>query len=214
MTLIDDLKHAVIEGDEDLTKDIVKTIIDKKFDVHAVLFNGLCEGMKEVGRLYTEHEYFIPEIIISADAFNAGFELLTPHLESIDEKPKATIVIGVVKGDIHDIGKNIVSQFLIANGYKVIDLGRNVHSDQFIKAAEDNNADIVCLSTLMSPTLEEMKVVVEKLNERGLKEKTMVIIGGATTDPDFMKEIGADYCCKDAYEAVDILDAILLKGGK
>ncbi len=211
MILIENLKQAIIDGDEVLTIQIVKEIIEKKFDVHQVLFEGLCEGMKEVGRLYEEHEYFIPEIIISADAFNAGFEIIKPYLEQMEEKPKATVVIGVVKGDIHDIGKNIVAQFLIANGYKVIDLGRNVHSDLFIENTKQNEADVVCLSTLMSPTLEEMKVVVEKLKERNLKDKIKVVIGGATTDPDFMKEIGADYCCKDAYEVVHILDNLFLK---
>jgi len=208
MSLIENLRQAVIEGEEESTIEIVQELIDKKFDINAVLFEGLCEGMKEVGNLYEQHEYFIPEIIISADAFNAGFEIIKPFLEQTEKKPKAVVVIGVVKGDIHDIGKNIVAQFLTANGYKVIDLGRNIHSDLFIEKTKENNADVVCLSTLMSPTLEEMGVIINKLKENKLREKVKVFIGGATADPDFMEEIGADYYCKDAYEAVNILDKI------
>jgi len=212
MEIIQDLRYAIIEGDEELTIQKAQEILNKNVDVQQALLKGLIDGMKEVGRLYEQHEYFIPEIILSSDALNAAFELFKPYLGKLDENYKATAVVGVVKGDIHDIGKKIVGQFLKISGYNVVDLGRNVHSDVFIKAIKDNNANIVCLSTLMTPTLEEMGLIINRLKEEGLREKIKVIIGGAPTDPDFAKEIGADYCCKDAIEAINILDKLFGKG--
>lgn len=208
MILIEELKNAIIEGEEELAIQKAQEIIESNINIQDAISEGLVSGMKHVGKLYEEHEYFIPEIILSADALNGAFEILKPHLGQDSKEYKATAVIGVVKGDIHDIGKTIVGQFLVVSGYNVIDLGRNVHSDLFIQTIKENNAKIVCLSTLMTPTMEEMKLIVDRLKLEGLKEKVKVFIGGAPTDPDFAKEIGADYCCKDAIEAIDILDQL------
>ncbi len=206
MGLIDELKDAIIEGDEIIVKDLAEKIVENDLDIQEAIFSGLMSGMKEVGRLYEEHEYFIPEIIISSDALSIAFDIFKPHLKDFVKDVKATVVIGVVKGDIHEIGKSIVSTFLTISGYNVIDLGRNVHSDKFLEQIEESRAEIVCLSTLMTPTLEEMRLMVNRLKERGLKDRVKVMIGGAPTDPDFMKEIGADFYCKDAIEAINTLD--------
>ena len=211
MTLIENLKDAIIEGDQESAFNIAQEIIDNKIDINMAILNGLSAGMKIVGEKYESHEYFIPEVIVSADALNSAFDLFKPFLGESDSDFKGIVVIGVVKGDIHEIGKNIVSQFLTANGYKVYDLGRNVSPERFIEIVEKNNADIVALSTLMSPTLEQMKIVIEKLKEKGLRDQVKVIIGGAPTSEEFMKEIGADFCCKDANEAVSTLNNIILK---
>ena len=213
MGLIEELKSSIIEGEEDLAIQKAQEILDSHINVQQAITEGLVSGMKYVGKLYEEHQYFIPEIILSADALNAAFEILKPHLGQASENYKATAVVGVVKGDIHDIGKTIVAQFLVIAGYNVIDLGRNVHSDNFIKAIKENNAKILCLSTLMTPTLEEMKRIVHRLEEEGLKEQVKVFIGGAPTDQDFAKEIRADYCCKDAIEAINLLDNLFKKEG-
>ena len=209
--MLQELKNAIIEGDEHLAVDLAKKIIEDGIDIQEAIIKGISEGMKEVGKLYEQHEYFIPEIIISVDALNAAFEVFKPYLDKVEREYKATAVVGVVKGDIHEIGKTIVETFLSISGYKTIDLGRNVHSDDFIKAVIENNAEIVCLSTLMTPTLEEMGIIVNKLKEKNLKDKVKVMIGGAPTSPEFMNEIGADYCCKNANEAIEILDKIYAK---
>ncbi|MHA1150430.1 MAG: cobalamin B12-binding domain-containing protein [Promethearchaeota archaeon] len=213
MELIEELKNAIIEGEEDIALQKAQEIIDSDANVQEAISKGLVAGMKHVGNLYEKHEYFIPEIILSADALNVAFEILKPHIGQTSELYKATAVVGVVKGDIHDIGKTIVAQFLVIAGYNVIDLGRNVHSDDFIKAIKENDAKILCLSTLMTPTLEEMRLIINKLKVEGLKDKVKVLIGGAPTDPDFAKEIGANYCCKDAIEAINLLDKIFKKEG-
>ncbi|MBD3229932.1 MAG: cobalamin-binding protein, partial [Candidatus Lokiarchaeota archaeon] len=211
MDLIENLKQSIINGNEGEAMKLANEIIGNNIDLQEAILNGLSAGMRVVGEKYERHEYFLPEVIVAADALNSAFNLFKPHLGEDDSDFKAKIVIGVVKGDIHEIGKNIVSQFLTANNYKVIDLGRNVPPEKFITAVEENYADIVALSTLMSPTLDQMKIIIERLKEKGLRDQVKVIIGGAPTDEEFMKEIGADFCCKDANEAVSTLDAIIMK---
>lgn len=211
MNLIEQLKNAVIEGEEEVALHLANEIIKHEGDVQDAVLHGLCDGMKEVGKLYEKHEYFIPEIILSADALNSAFEVFKPYLDESNSSNKATVIIGVVKGDIHDIGKNILAQFLRISGYNIIDLGRNIHSDKFIEAAVKNKAAVICLSTLMTPTIEEMKTIVEKLKQQGIKNDIKVMIGGAPTDSEVMKEIGADYCCKDAIEAIEVLDELFIK---
>lgn len=206
MNLLKELEDSVIEGNEENAKRIAQEIVKKNLDIQEVIFSALLSGMKKVGKLYENHEYFIPEIILSSDALNVAFEIFTPHLKETKENIKPTVVIGVVKGDIHEIGKNIVSTFLSISGYNVIDLGRNVHSNKFIEEIEKSKAQILCLSTLMSPTLDEMRLIVEKLKKKGFKDKVKVMIGGATTNLEFKEEIGADFYCKDAIEAVNTLD--------
>jgi corrinoid protein of di/trimethylamine methyltransferase len=206
MNLLKELENSVIEGNEGNAKQIAQDIVKKNLNIQEAIFSGLLSGMKKVGKLYENHEFFIPEIILSADALNAAFQIFTPHLKETKEKLKPTIVIGVVKGDIHEIGKNIVSTFLSISGYNVIDLGRNVHSNKFIETIEKTKAQVVCLSTLMSPTLDEMRLIVEKLEDKGIKDRVKVMIGGATTNSEFKEEIGADFYCKDAIEAVNTLN--------
>lgn len=211
MNLLKELEDSVIKGDEENAKQIAQEIVKKNLDIQKTIFSALLSGMKKVGKLYENHEYFIPEVILSADALNAAFEIFTPHLKENKENVKPTVVIGVVKGDIHEIGKNIVSTFLSISGYNVIDLGRNVHSNNFIEEIEKSKAQILCLSTLMSPTLDEMRLIIEKLKEKGFRNKVKVMIGGASTNPEFKEEIGADFYCKDAIEAVNTLNTYFLK---
>ena len=156
MNLIKDLSNAVIEGNSELAVAIAKNIISQGLDINDAIFKGLNEGMRIVSDLYAKREYFLPEIIISADALYEALEVFKPHLELTNTKSKAIVVIGVVRGDVHDIGKNLTKLFLEASGYKVIDCGRNVQPDIFIKTIKENNADVLALSTLMNPTLESI----------------------------------------------------------
>jgi len=156
MDLIKDLSNAVIEGNSELAVSIAKNIISQGIDINDAIFKGLNEGMRIVSDLYAKREYFLPEIIISADALYDALEVFKPYLELTNTKSKAIVVIGVVRGDVHDIGKNLTKLFLEASGYKVIDCGRNVQPDIFIKTIKENKADVLALSTLMNPTLESI----------------------------------------------------------
>jgi methanogenic corrinoid protein MtbC1 len=210
MNLIKDLSNAVIEGNSELAVSIAKNIITQGVDINDAIFKGLNEGMSIVSDLYAKREYFLPEIIISADALYDALEVFKPHLELTNRKNKAIVVIGVVRGDVHDIGKNLTKLFLEASGYKVIDCGRNVQPDIFIKTIKENNADVLALSTLMNPTLESITNLIELLKKENLKEKLKIIIGGAATSEQFAQKIGVIHC-DDASKAARILDELILE---
>lgn len=211
MNLLEDIRNAIVEGDEESTKKLVEKALNKKFSVKKIMLEGLAKGMMIVGEKYEEKEYFLPEIIIAADACQAGMILLKDHLNIEDLDYKAKIIIGVVKGDIHAIGKNITKYFLEASGYKCIDCGRNVKPEIFIETIKKNKAEILALSTMMTPTLESIREVMKALTEAKLRDKIKVIIGGAATDEIFAKEIGADFYAKDANQAIRILDRYILE---
>jgi len=210
MNLIKDLSNAVIEGNSELAVSIAKNIITQGVDINDAIFKGLNEGMSLVSDLYAKREYFLPEIIISADALYDALEVFKPHLELTNRKNKAIVVIGVVRGDVHDIGKNLTKLFLEASGYKVIDCGRNVQPDIFIKTIKENNADVLALSTLMNPTLESITNLIELLKKENLKEKLKIIIGGAATSEQFAQKIDVIHC-DDASKAARILDELILE---
>ena len=193
MSLLNEIKSAVIEGNEESTKKLIKRALKNRVPVHEIMLEGLAKGMMTVGEKYEEKEFFLPEIIISADACQAGMEILKSHLNTEDLEYKATIVIGVVRGDIHAIGKNITKYFLEASGYKCVDCGRNIKAEEFIESIKKNQADILALGTMMTSTLESMREVMKALDEAKLRDKVKVIIGGAAADEIFAKEIGADF---------------------
>ncbi|MFX0188292.1 MAG: B12-binding domain-containing protein [Candidatus Hodarchaeota archaeon] len=205
MNLIEKLTKSVVDGDSEQAVLLAKEVLKHELDINEVILNGLNEGMRIVGKLYEKKEYFLPEIIISADALYDALAILKPHLEVQYLEKKATVVIGVVRGDIHDIGKNLTKIFLETSGYKVIDCGRNVKADTFIKAIKENQADVLALSTLMNPTLESIVELVNLLKELGLHKKLKIIIGGAATNEIFAETIDVIYC-KDAPSAIKLLD--------
>ncbi len=213
MSLLEKLTKSVIEGDSETAVLLAREVIKQGFDINEAIFNGLNEGMRIVGELYEKKEYYLPEIIISADALYDALAVLQPHMEKLALKHKAVIVIGVVRGDIHDIGKNITRILLEASGYKVIDCGRNVMPEAFVKAIKENNAHVLALSTLMNPTLESIEVLVEMLKKEGLRENLKIIIGGAATSESFANSLGILHC-DNAAKAVDILDNYFLGGNK
>ena len=211
MNLIEKLTKSVVDGDSEQAVLLAKDVIKQGLDINDVILNGLNEGMKIVGELYEKKEYFLPEIIIAADALYDALAILNPHLESQDLEKKATVVTGVVRGDIHDIGKNLTKIFLETSGYKVIDCGRNVKAETFIQTIKESQADVLALSTLMNPTLESIIEVVNLLKEQGLRNKLKIIIGGAATNEKFAKTIDVKYC-KDAPTAIKLLDKYFLGG--
>lgn len=204
MDLLEEIQEAVVDGDAEKATALAQRIIEEKLDLNNAIINGLNKGMKRVSELYDKREYFLPEIIVAADALYEALALFKPHLTT-DQEHKATVVCGVVRGDIHDIGKNIVKLFLEAAGYRVIDLGRNVPAETFIEAIKTHHAEVLAISTLMSPTLENMAEVVDLVKSQDLYEKVKIIIGGAAPDEKFAEAIGATYL-HDATSAVKYLN--------
>jgi corrinoid protein of di/trimethylamine methyltransferase len=197
------LTDAVIVGDAAAAEQTAKDALAAGISAYDAIMNGLAEGMKTVGDKYEKKEYFLPDMLISADAMYAGLNILTPHIPKSESKSKGKIVLGVVEGDIHDIGKNIVKIMLTASGYEVVDLGRDVPTADFIEKAKSEGAQVIAMSTLLTPTLMSMKTVEDKLKEEGMKDKVKTVIGGGATSEDWKSKIGSDAYGKDASEAVD-----------
>ncbi len=210
MDLLEEIQEAVLKGDAEKATALAKEIVDEELDLNDAISNGLNEGMRRVSMLYDKREYFLPEIIVAADALYEALTVFKSHLTG-DQEHKATVICGVVRGDIHDIGKNVVKLFLEAGGYRVIDLGRNVPAETFIEAIKTHHAEVLALSTLMSPTLENMTEVVELLKLENIHENVKVIIGGAAVTEKFAEEIGATYL-NDATSAIKYLNKFF--GGK
>ncbi len=197
------LTDAVIVGDTAAAEQAAKDALVAGVSAYDAIMNGLAEGMKTVGDKYEKKEYFLPDMLISADAMYAGLNILTPHIPKSESKSKGKIILGVVEGDIHDIGKNIVKIMLTASGYEVVDLGRDVPTADFIEKAKSEGAQVIAMSTLLTPTLMSMKTVEDKLKEEGMKDKVKTVIGGGATSEDWKSKIGSDAYGKDASEAVD-----------
>jgi len=168
---------------------------------------GFTKGLQKVGELFENKEYFLADMIMAAEAFKAGMNVLTPRLQKEGNK-KGVIVIGTVKDDIHDLGKNIVTTLLASEGYDVYDLGIDIPAEEFVRKAEEVNADIVGLSALLTTTMERIPEVIEALREAGL-DRVKVIVGGRPVTPEFAREIGADAYCEDAIKALETVKKLL-----
>lgn len=199
--LFEALKQGVIDYDEDAVAAASQAVIDEEIDAYRAIFDGLVEGMNEVGRLYEEQEYFVPEMLMCADALYAGLALLKPHIkEGSNTGLKGTVVMGVVQGDVHDIGKNIVKMMFDVAGFEVHDLGRDVPLEKFVEEQLNTNSDLVCLSAMMTTTMVGMKDVIAKIKEKNPNCKIMV--GGAPLSEDLAEKWGADGFAKDANNAL------------
>jgi len=194
------LKQGVIDYDEDAVREAAQAVVDEGIDAYTAVFEGLVEGMNEVGRLYEEQEYFVPEILMCADALYAGLEILKPHIASKDMGLKGTVVMGVVQGDVHDIGKNIVKMMFDVAGFDVHDLGRDVPLEKFVAEQLETDSELVCLSAMMTTTMVGMKDVIARIKEKNPNCKIM--IGGAPVSEDLADKWGADGFAKDANNAL------------
>ncbi|TXT60249.1 MAG: Methyltransferase cognate corrinoid protein [Promethearchaeota archaeon] len=211
MTLIEDLRDAVIEGDSTKTSSIAQEIIKEGVNINDAIIHGLNSGMKKVSELYQQKKYFLPEIIVSADSLYEALEIFKPHMSRKKEKFDDVIVMGVVRGDIHDIGKNITKLFFEVSGYRVIDCGRNVKNEVFIDTIKSHNAEILALSTLMNPTLESIEEVIQALKEENLFDSIKILIGGAATSEEFAQKIGVIYC-ETAMDALNNIEGMKKRG--
>lgn len=196
--------QAILEGDMAGATEYVQGALDADIDAAAILHGGLIPAMEEVGRLFEEGEYFVPEMLISARAMQACLGILKPLLVDADVKPVGKVAIGTVKGDLHDIGKNLVAMMLEGGGFEITDLGTDVSSEKYIEAIQREEVDIVGMSALLTTTMPNMVTTINAISEAGLREKVKIIIGGAPVTADYADQIGADGFAPDASQAVSL----------
>ncbi|PIH03533.1 corrinoid protein [Clostridium combesii] len=199
--LIKKLSESVVEMEEEETVELAKECIENNISAYEAIDKGLAHGMNRAGELYEEGEYYIPELLMCSDAMYSGLEVLKPHLRKNDLGKKHKIVIGVIQGDTHDIGKNLVKIMMETEGFEVIDLGRDVPPRDFVDKAKEIEADIICMSTLMTTTMDGMEEVIKLLKEEGIRDKVTVMIGGGPISQNFADKIGADVYTTDASRA-------------
>ena len=175
-----------------------------------ILENGLLDGMNVIGEKFKNNKVYIPEVMLAARAMNAGLEILKPHLADFDTQEKGTVVIGTVKGDMHDVGKNLVKMMLEGKGLKVVDLGTNVPAAKYLQAAQQHSAQIIACSALLTTTMQEMQNVVNLVKDSPIAGKVKIMIGGAPVTQNFCDKIGADYYTADAATASDVARSICM----
>ena len=200
--------QAVLEGDLNTTVEEVKSALGNNVTASDILQNGLIAAMAEVGSLFEEGEYFVPEMLIAARAMKAGLDILKPLLVDSGVEPVGKAVIGTVKGDLHDIGKNLVTMMLEGAGFEVLDLGTDVAPEQFINAIKDN-VDVLGLSALLTTTMPSMESTIKAISDAGLRDQIKIMIGGAPVTADYARKIGADGFAPDASQAVTLAKSLL-----
>jgi corrinoid protein of di/trimethylamine methyltransferase len=196
------LVDSVVDMDEEIAIAISKEVIAQKYDAFEAIDKGLSKGMEKAGELFEEEEYFIPELLMCSDAMYAGLDILKPHIKVDKNGVKLKVVIGVVEGDTHDIGKNLVKIMLETSGFDVIDLGRDVPPSVFVERAKEEKANIIAISTLMTTTMDGMAEVIRILEKQNIREKFKIMIGGGPISQGFADKIGADGYSVNAAEAV------------
>lgn len=209
METLNEISVKVEAGAADAVKELTEKALAENISAEDILADGLVKGMLSIGVKFKANEVFIPEVLIAARAMKSGMELIKPLLAKSDRKSKGKIVVGTVKGDLHDIGKNIVIIMLEGAGYDVVDAGIDVPKEKFIEIAETENADIIALSALLTTTMIYMKEVVDAIKESGIKDKVKIIVGGAPITEEFSGEIGAHGYAPDAASAIDVVKDLL-----
>jgi len=197
------LAEAIINGQRDKARELTQKAIAEKVPAKKIIDEGLIAGMDVVGAKFKNNEFYVPEVLIAARAMHTSMDLLKPLIAESGIEPVGRAVIGTVKGDLHDIGKNLVAMMLEGAGFEVGDLGVDVKPEQFLQAAQDRGSKLVCLSALLTTTMPGMKEVIETLQKAGMRAKVKVMIGGAPVTQSYADEIGADGYAPDAASAVD-----------
>lgn len=196
-----------LEGQPGVTN-LVEEAIVQRVDPKTLVLQGLTNAMELVGKKFEREEYLIPDMLASAECVGAAMDILSPHLTKAGVESKGKFIISTVKGDLHDIGKNIVSIMLKGAGYEVIDLGADVPTDKIIQTVKEHQALFLGLSALLTTTMRVMGDVIEQLKKAGLRDRVKVLIGGAPTSDEFAQEIGADAHCKDAFQAIEMMKSM------
>lgn len=211
MSTLQDIAENLMKGKADDVKSLVEQALNNGEDPQKVLNEGLLAGMNVIGERFKKNEVYVPEVLIAARAMKSGMEILQPKLTSAGVEPIGIALIGTVKGDLHDIGKNLVRMMLEGAGFKVVDLGIDVEPEKFVEAARENKATIIGVSALLTTTMTNMRAVVEAIKASDISDKTKVMIGGAPVTQAFCDEIGADGYAADAASASDLAKELLGK---
>lgn len=209
MVDVKQIAENLIRGKAPEVKELVQKAVDEGEDIQKILNEGLLAGMDFVGDKFKKNEFYVPEVLIAARAMKEGMQILRPLLAEKNIKGAGIVVLGTVKGDLHDIGKNLVGMMLEGAGFEVVDLGIDIAPEKFVQIAEEKNADIIGLSALLTTTMPAMKDVISSLNKSNLKGKIKVVIGGAPVTQDYADEIEADGYAPDAALAVDKVKELL-----
>lgn len=204
MAIIEEISELLQKGKVKNVKALVQQAVDEGYDPREILNDGLLAGMAVVGGRFKREEIFVPDVLISARAMNVGLTILEPLLVEVGNEAVGKVVLGTVKGDLHDIGKNLVAMMYKGAGFEVIDLGVDVSAETFVEKAEEVGADIIGMSALLSTTMDNMRETIDLLKEKGLRDKYIVMIGGAPITQEFADEIGADYYTPDAASAAEV----------
>ena len=204
MAILEEISTFLQQGRAPKVKELVQQAIDEGIAPQTILEEGLLSGMNVVGEKFKNNEVFVPEVLVAARAMNMGVGVLKPYLVQAGVESKGTAVIGTVKGDLHDIGKNLVKMMLEGKGLTVIDLGVDVPAEKFVSAAVENNAQLICCSALLTTTMGEMKSAVEEADKQGIRDKVKILVGGAPVTQSFCDSIGADGYTADAASCADM----------
>jgi len=202
--MYEQLSTVVLKGNEVATPDLVQKALDEGMVPKEILDSGLIVGMNEVGARFKRGQMFVPEVLMSAKAMHAGMEVLRPHLVASGAKLIGKIVLGTVKGDLHDIGKNLVGMMCEGAGFEVINLGFNVEPEKFVKAIKEHQPDVVGMSALLTTTMRAMGYTIKAIEEAGLRDQVKIMVGGAPVDADFAERIGADGYGSNAVNGVEV----------
>ncbi len=209
MSVLEEISTFLQAGKLKETKEKVQAALDAKIGAGEIL-NALMDGMTVIGGKFKKNEVFVPEVLIAARAMNGGMAILKPFLVSEGVKAKGKVVIGTVKGDLHDIGKNLVRMMVEGRGVEVVDLGTDVPADRFISAAKEQGASIIMCSALLTTTMPEMKNIIQKADEAGIRGTIKIMIGGAPVTDSYRQSIGADYYTADAATAAEVVASIFV----
>lgn len=209
MKILKEIAVNVENGDSSTVKELTKIALSQKIAAEEILNNGLVKGMDVIGIKFKNNEVFIPEVLIATRAMKAGMDIIRPFLTNERVKPKAKIVMGTIKGDLHDIGKKIVGMMLEREGYEIVDIGIDVPKEKFIKAIKKENPDIIGMSALLTTTMAYMREVIEAVEKAKLKQNVKIIIGGAPITQAFADEIKADGFAPEAASAVELVKYLL-----
>lgn len=209
MSILAEISQNLQQGRAKAVKELVEKAVGEGIDAKTILEQGLLDGMSVIGEKFKNDEVYVPQVLIAARAMKAGTEVLQPLLASSGVKAKGKVVLGTVKGDLHDIGKNLVRMMMEGKGLEVIDLGVDVTADKFVEKAIETSADIVACSALLTTTMPEIKTVVDEISKAGIRDKVKIMIGGAPVTDSFCKQIGADVYTPDAATAAEAAMSIV-----
>jgi len=211
MSICQDISQNLQQGKAKAVRELVQKALDEGLPAKQILDEGLLDGMGIIGDKFKNNEVYVPEVLIAARAMNAGTEILKPYLQASGVKAAGKVAIGTVKGDLHDIGKNLVKLMLEGKGLEVVDLGVDVSPEQFLEAAQNQGCGIIAVSALLTTTMGQMKAVVDAVQAAGLRDKITIMVGGAPVTDSFRESIGADIYTADAASASDAAVAVFTK---